>query len=425
MSLKLNRKGTTAYVNNHSALQGRDLPNQHNILSITGLVEALEEKYELPETGIPKQELGFDAVDQLELSVLKTFLQSLIRNTEKDVTINTSAITAIEDFLNSVFKDGDNGSVTDISKFAYKDGFRDEFIGEVGDDEFILSNKFIANNKTLKVYRDGELLIPVTDYVENSDTSILLNEPLETMVHMSFICENTSTVISPIHEEIILSQNQTELELKNSYIVNSNSLSIYIDGLRLENVADYKETSMNSVTLLNTYAAGTKVILRQEALASNGKIYYNNHDYKQASWVHVSRAKDKQTVVNFDNSYIVGASMLMVYCGGLLQTLGEGFDYIEIDEYNIKFNYELDENEEILVTTNVAVNDWNETFVSLKEQQIFVFSSPYNIGKNNIAVYESGLLLSSVNDYQEINSRTIKFIEPLDAGSVVSVYKRS
>lgn len=42
----------------HDQLYNRDLPDQHPIESITGLGEALNSKYELPDTGIPKSDLS-------------------------------------------------------------------------------------------------------------------------------------------------------------------------------------------------------------------------------------------------------------------------------------------------------------------------------------------------------------------------------
>lgn len=425
MSLKLNRKGTVSYINNHAALSGRDLMDQHPMRSITGLLEELDKKYVMPDSGIPIEHLGFDAATLYDLELVKGYLQVQIANTDKGVSINANNIQAIQDFLNSVFQDGDTGNSKEpVIEFAYRDGFREEFIGEVGDTFFTLSNKYIADRAHLKVYRDGELLIEGVDYTETSDITFELIEPLEIPVFITCICESTSSVLSPIHEEIISTDGQSEFKLKNTYNVGDNSLSIFVDGKRLENNTHYKEIDMETVLFNEPFESGTKIILRQESLMACGKVLYQDTKYDQTTWHHVCIATKDQTVIDLPEAYIPGANMIMVHCGGLLQSIGEDLDYVEVNERQIRFNYPLDKGEEVRVTVTTGLYNWSEIFISLRGQRRLTLTHPYVTGRNDILVYESGILLSVGNDYTEVNSRTIEFVEAPYEGTSIVVYKR-
>lgn len=425
MSLKLNRRGTVSYINNHAALTGRDLMDQHPIRSITGLIDELDSKYVKPDLGIPKDHLGFDASTMYDLDLVKNFLQLQIASAEKGISVNANNIQAIQDFLNSIFKNGDTGVPNESTiRFAFRDGFRDEFIGDVGDTAFTLSNKYVTDGSHLEVYRDGELLLVGNDYIETSDTTFELNEPLEVPVFITCICNSTSTVLSPIHEEILSVEGQTEFKLKNTYRVGDNSLSIFVDGKRLENNTHYQEVDMETIVFKESLGNGTKIILRQESLMACGKVLYQDNKYEQTTWHHVCLASQGQTVIELPEAYIPGANMIMVHCGGLLQSLGEHLDYIEQNEHQIVFNYPLEENEEVKVTVTTGLYNWSEVFIALRGQTRFVLTHPYMTGRNDVLVYDGGILLSVNEDYNETNGRTIDFTEPPHEGSSIVVYKR-
>lgn len=425
MSLKLNRKGTVSYINNHPALMGRDLINQHPIKAIEGLIEALDEKYVMPDGGIPKDHIGFDVATLYDLDVVKGFLQVQIDASNTNITINANNITAIQDFLNSIFGGGNNGNpdLPEIN-FAYRDGFREEFIGEVGDTVITLSNKYLTNGQHLKVFRDGELLLVGTDYIESSDVTITFTEPLEVPVFITCICDSLSTVLSPVHEELITVDGQTTLKLKNTYRVGDHSLSVFVNGHRLEKGVHYEEVDMETVELATPYNAGTKIILRQEILSTAGTVLYHDGEYSQKSWAHKVIATQGQREIQLPEAYIPGANMLQVFADGMLQGQGDILDYVEVDEQSIRFNYDLNENETIMITCITGLYNWSETYIALRGQTQFILSNPYVVGRNDILVYENGILLQPDNDYIEVNGRTLKFIEAPYEGSTVIVYKR-
>jgi hypothetical protein len=426
VAIRVIRKGNASANNDHSLLFNIGLPNQHPIEAITGLKEALAEKYVKPATGIPPTDLGFNVVTQEDLHNVETLFDEKFIVVDGEIVQINSDIQSIRDFLNNNFGNGSNGTPGGATiNFAYRNGFREEFISQDGDTDFYLINTFIADNKHLRVYRDGELLTPGVDYIEVTNNHIQMLYPLDEGVYMTLICETLSTVVSPVHEEIISILDQTEFNLQNEYVVGQNTLSIFVKGLRLELGTDYEEVAPYQIKLLQSpYPAGTKFIFRQESVQSAGTVMYHEMDYQQKTWSLDFVATEGQTVISLSETYIPGTNMIMVAVDGLVQWPGSEFDYMEIDETHIQFNYPLEAGEKVKVTCIAALCNWNERFVTLDNQDTIHLTNIYNVGKNDIMVYENGLQLCVGDDYIELNNRTIKLLEPPPFGSKITVFKR-
>lgn len=425
MAIRVVRKGNASVNNDHDLLFNRGNANQHPIEAITGLKEALAEKYIKPHNGIPASDLEFNVVTQENLNDTVAHISEKFVVIDGNIVRIDSDIQSIKDIMS--MQNGNGASTINGStvNFAYREGFREEFISQHGDTEFHLINRFVADNKHLKVYRDGELLVPTIDYVEESDNNIKMTYPLEEGVYMSFICDSMSTVLSPIHEEIICLKDQVEFELKNQYKVGSNILSIFAHGMRLELNSDYLEVSPNKIKLIKQpFNAGDKLIFRQEGIQNAGQILYHEKDYQQKTWSFEFIAKKGQTIIDIPETYIPGANMIMVSIDGLLAWAGAGFDYIELDDKRIKFNYELDDSEKIRITCIAALCNWTERFVSVQSQTKFKLSNVYYTGRDDIMVYENGLQLLVDEDYKEISNNVIEFTEAPPFGSRITVMKR-
>ena len=74
MALRIIRKGNSSLSNDHNTMINRDLPNQHPIASIEGLVEKLKEKYDFPLDGIPLNDLAFEGVEKKEVTTINNKL---------------------------------------------------------------------------------------------------------------------------------------------------------------------------------------------------------------------------------------------------------------------------------------------------------------------------------------------------------------
>ena len=105
-------------------------------------------------------------------------------------------------------------------------------------------------------------------------------------------------------------------------------------------------------------------------------------------------------------------------------TYGVDFDYVEVDDHTIQFNYMLDIGDSVDVVCAAGLYQWYELFISIEGQVLFICKNRYSPGKGDILVYEDGLLLTIGDDYKEINYNTVKFNEAPIVGSKVVVYKR-
>lgn len=429
MAVRIMRYGVTETDNSiisHNLLVDRQLPNQHTIEAISGLRLELESKYVKPTDGIPIEDMGYNPATKEGMLLLQEEVNNRMTVIDSDIQTTTIRVQALEDFLNNIYQDESSGVPKDaVLKFAYREGFREEFISQENDTTFFLLNTFVADGKHLEVFRDGELLTPNVDYIEASDNKVVFNYPLEDGMYIAFICSSMSTVVSPIHEEVIGVLGQLTFTLKNSYKVGDNSLSIFANGLRLEKGKHYKEIDSNTFKLLSvSYPPGTKLICRQEGLQSAGQILYHEKDYQQKTWkIDLTATQDQQTFV-LSETYIPGANMINVTVDGLLQWLGDDFDYSEIDDKTIKFNYTLDAGEKVSVTCIAALFNWRECFVSLEGQDTFELTNVYYTGRNDIVVYENGIQLEVGDDYLEISNRAIQFIDKPPKGAKITVFKR-
>ena len=424
MAVKIIRKGNSSISNDHNTLYNRGLTNQHPIEAITGLAEELAEKYVKPETGIPSTDLGFEVVNNDQLLNAVSLLEEKILTNKNNISVIDKRADILEDLLNQISVDNGVSNESTLN-FAYKEGFREDFISEDGDTVFNLTNSYIVDGEHLMVYRDGELLSPNIDYEETADNEITMKYPLEADVIMTFICTSMSTVLSPIHEEVLSIEDQKVFVLKNKYNVGEHSLSIFVNGLRLECNKDYIEIDGNTVELkTGPYPSGTNFIFRQEIVTTAGKVLYHGKDYNQKSWSYNIIATEGQREISVDESFIPGANMINVMCNGLLQWQGEDNDYIEVNEHTIMFNYDLEEGEHVRITCVAATCEWTERFIATKGQTVFKLKNPYHVGVYDIQVYENGLLLQPECDYEETNYNTITFTEEVEYGAKVTFIKR-
>ena len=116
--------------------------------------------------------------------------------------------------------------------------------------------------------------------------------------------------------------------------------------------------------------------------------------------------------------------MINVFVQGLIQWMGSDFDYIELNDKEIEFNYELDQGELVSVVCVAALYNWSERFISLKDQVIYELQNVYYTGRDDILVYENGIQLTAGDDYLEISNRAIELLEAPPVGSKITVLKR-
>lgn len=423
MAIKLVLKGNYNKNNDHSLLANRNRTNQHPIEAISNLRETLDKKYDLPAGGIPPSDLSFSVVTSEDLSAATSSLEEKLLTLSSDVNTNKGKIEILEELINII--GGDTIKPDDSLEIGLRQGFREDFLTVGGEREFYTSNNFVIGGEHLQVYRDGELLRNKVDYEEVSENKIMFNYELEGDVFITLIAPYSSTIVSPVHEEIISIPDQTIFKLQNRINVGEHSLSVFVNGVRLEVGTHYTEVNSNTVELISSpYPSGTKFIFRQDRVP-NSIVTYQNQDLNHKAWSFKKIIDEPISVINLENPYIPKSSNIEVYLNGLLQFEGAEADYEEINPNEIKFNFDLDNGDVVRVSSLVNASMWTERFVvNSKLLSVVELSNPYVVGKEDLNVFENGILLQPEEDYIEISPTAIQFIEPSVFGSKIIIRRR-
>lgn len=135
---------------------------------------------------------------------------------------------------------------------------------------------------------------------------------------------------------------------------------------------------------------------------------------------------DIQRIIPIPHAYTPNANTIQVFEGPLLMAPGISQDYVETDNTTITFNYDLPEGS-ILTIKGVSTGTlfyWSQTFRATLNQKVFRVLDTYNIGLDELSVYDSGMLMSVGVDYEETLSDTITFIDALPMGAQIVISRR-
>lgn len=131
-----------------------------------------------------------------------------------------------------------------------------------------------------------------------------------------------------------------------------------------------------------------------------------------------------QRVFLVPQTYGTNANAIEVFEGPLRMMVND--DYIEKDEESIEFLYDLSVGSRVRITGvhDGSLYDWTQYFVSSANQRTFNLVNSYETNRDQIVVYESGMLMRKGHDYIETNSNTITFTDNLPEGVKVAILKR-
>lgn len=128
---------------------------------------------------------------------------------------------------------------------------------------FTLANQYVVGINNIAVYINGVRQFPNT-YAETDSNIITLSSgvPAGTIVFFEIgISSSISTTptASIFRQVIAATTNQTVFTLTKSYIIGTNSVSVFVNGVKLY-PGTYTETNTNTVTLATGVSAGTSVL---------------------------------------------------------------------------------------------------------------------------------------------------------------------
>lgn len=130
--------------------------------------------------------------------------------------------------------------------------------------------------------------------------------------------------------------------------------------------------------------------------------------------------------IDIPHTFTPNANTIQVFDGPLLMMAGSTHDYVEVDSNTIEFNYDLPEGTVVTIqgVSNGTLFYWTQVFRTNANQTYFRVLDSYNVGRNEIVVYESGLLMTPGVDYLETGDNSISFIDPLPEGVQVVISRR-
>lgn len=113
-----------------------------------------------------------------------------------------------------------------------------------------------------------------------------------------------------------------------------------------------------------------------------------------------------QSDITVSHPYIVGATELRVYLNGILALLGN--DYVEVDEYTIRFNFQLSEDDVIVTEHKVYFDDKKITVIGKKAESIF-----QRYGDDKTLFENQKYTLTFRYEDQEFSQSFMTFLTPL------------
>ena len=119
--------------------------------------------------------------------------------------------------------------------------------------------------------------------------------------------------------------------------------------------------------------------------------------------------------------YVVGDNSLQIYVNGQLMRVGADNDYIEIDNKSIQFTFGLYEEDVVVFRVNGGKSGPSlyETYIATDGQINFSLASSYSTGNNSLVIYINGAYQTLGIDYEEVDSKNVKMLEPLEDGDIV------
>ena len=119
--------------------------------------------------------------------------------------------------------------------------------------------------------------------------------------------------------------------------------------------------------------------------------------------------------------FIVGDNSLQIYVNGQLMRVGHDNDYRELDNQTIEFNFGLYEGDVVVFRVNGGKSGPSlyEKYLAKDGQVDFELASSYSTGNNSLIVYINGAYQTIGIDYEEIDSKHVKMLEPLEENDIV------
>lgn len=151
--------------------------------------------------------------------------------------------------------------LAELGQYNFRSYTQERYTATEGQTVFNLLNPYTANTNSLQVYMNGLRLSPSVDYNETGTSQITLTAPAvngdSLLFNVGFtVNEGTPPNINFLDETQVLTEGQTAITLSTAYVVGINTLSLYLNGVRLLKQTDFIETDSTTLTLTSPATAG-------------------------------------------------------------------------------------------------------------------------------------------------------------------------
>lgn len=132
-------------------------------------------------------------------------------------------------------------------------------------------------------------------------------------------------------------------------------------------------------------------------------------------------AEGQRTFTLTSSEFVKGDHSLQVYANGQLMRVGVDNDYIEVDNKTIEFNFDLFKDDVIVMRVNGGKSGPSlyEKVIATPLQTDFSLASSYSVGNNSLVVFINGAYQTLGIDYEEVDSKNVRMLEPLEDGDIV------
>jgi hypothetical protein len=304
---------------------------------------------------------------------------------------------------------------------------------------------YTADGKTMRLFINGQLQTPVTNYAETDADTITMADSLNVGddIQVEWTVAGTSilqaTPGTEVREEYVAgtpSGNYTgSLTLFNlvaAYTLGNINLKVYVNGqLQRPNGAGYTETSTTAVTFASVLTAGDKVVFTWTQ-GTQALVSYTPATQVIETYV-VGTAKNNYTgsLSQFDlsNAFTPGGANLQVSVDGTEMTLGD--DYAETTNQRIDFSPALETGQHVSLRWIQQVGfvgsqqEQYSKFTATSGQQVFNPGFTYALGGTSLLVFVGGLKQVINVDYLETSNSQITFLAGVRLGLIVEFYSKN
>lgn len=225
-------------------------------------------------------------------------------------------------------------------------------------------------------------------------------------------------------ERFIAKENQQTFTLSQSFPVGKNSLKVFVNGiLQVEGPRDgFIEINPRTISFTEPLYKDDLVVVFHNRLKKYsqdmGKTRVAPYDIIRKTYF-ITSENYNQVVFEAPDFFQPGHNQIKVYANGVLLSLGENLDYIENSTTTIKLSKQWPINTTItleVIKGGLSIYkshrfDFAILDSSQGKERTLVLPQNYKVGANNLKVYLNGVLLrkGASNDYEEINSNTLRF----------------